>query len=600
MAAPVAASDAHPPVARVFVFDDRLGRGEGAEHEKLLGVFPSTTTRDECAAAVGLAQGITGFLVPFADAEADAPPPTPTVASGATEPSAEPSPRRVAEPRSLVLAADARRVACLECEPHIWWLLSVDARAAPERDVRDAALLETLADAHEDFVLVHGSVQSHLRSEPVNRSDRSGVDAARARLAVVVAALGVGATTRPTDETTKKRPTRAATTSWLTHALRTEPVALANPADPSAFARSDRRASEANGAEKGAGDDAASGARRAAAVGLDAVASVLARRGASVTASAAVYHAADGTVGRAAFASSRAIARFAVRCFAATEDPETRDEGFLDVRAEAASALAALRAFSEDGASSREGDDAEDASTPPESSRPPEWFPALGAREGRALAKDGRFARLDAARGSGVAAFVVRGDGEARDAATLACAFAVPVGSAATRDVANDVANDETLRPSREGGALRAALVGIRDAADAETSARARAVADGASQPRALVRLRGGGGGAAALGLAVDAKPLSRATVRAASATRADLDAARGDSDPDEFPDEACHRASHDAWVAVRGAAFLASPRNETPEGPKGSLVVSVAEGSGATLLEASARADACVRDAAR
>ena len=104
----------------------------------------------------------------------------------------------------------------------------------------------------------------------------------------------------------------------------------------------------------------------------------------------------------------------------------------------------------------------------------------------------------------------------------------------------------------------------------------------------------------AALGLAVDATPLSRATVRAASATRADLDAARGDSDPDEFPDEACHRASHDAWVAVRGAAFLASPRNETPEGPEGSLVVSVAEGSGATLLEASARADACVRDAAR
>jgi len=40
-----AASDAHPPVARVFVFDDRLGRGEGAEHEKLLGVFPSSTAR---------------------------------------------------------------------------------------------------------------------------------------------------------------------------------------------------------------------------------------------------------------------------------------------------------------------------------------------------------------------------------------------------------------------------------------------------------------------------------------------------------------------------------------------------------------------------
>ena len=47
---------------------------------------------------------------------------------------------RVVTPiKTLVLAADARRVVCLECEPHIWWLLSVDARAAPERDVRDAA-----------------------------------------------------------------------------------------------------------------------------------------------------------------------------------------------------------------------------------------------------------------------------------------------------------------------------------------------------------------------------------------------------------------------------------------------------------------------------
>ena len=40
-----AASDAQTPVARAFVFDDRLGRGEGAEHEKLLGVFPSSTAR---------------------------------------------------------------------------------------------------------------------------------------------------------------------------------------------------------------------------------------------------------------------------------------------------------------------------------------------------------------------------------------------------------------------------------------------------------------------------------------------------------------------------------------------------------------------------
>ena len=69
----------------------------------------------------------------------------------------------------------------------------MDARAAPERDVRDAALLRMLSDAHEDFVLVHGTLQSVLSDERVRANSRGGVgraDGARRRLAPFVAALG--------------------------------------------------------------------------------------------------------------------------------------------------------------------------------------------------------------------------------------------------------------------------------------------------------------------------------------------------------------------------------------------------------------------------
>jgi len=45
----------------------------------------------------------------------------------------------------------------------------------------------------------------------------------------------------------------------------------------------------------------------------------------------------------------------------------------------------------------------------------------------------------------------------------------------------------------------------------------------------------------------------------------------------------------------VRGAAFLKNAEHKAA----GAFVVSAAEGSGGTLLEASARADACLREAA-
>ena len=87
----------------------------------------------------------------------------------------------------------------------------------------------------------------------------------------------------------------------------------------------------------------------------------------------------------------------------------------------------------------------------------------------------------------------------------------------------------------------------------------------------------------------------------AVSLARAELDAFRRERDQNEFPIESCHRASHDAWVAFRGADFFSNEKEtkEDADGVNGSFVVSVAEGSSATLLEASARADACLRQAA-
>jgi hypothetical protein len=98
-----------------------------------------------------------------------------------------------------------------------------------------------------------------------------------------------------------------------------------------------------------------------------------------------------------------------------------------------------------------------------------------------------------------------------------------------------------------------------------------------------------------------EANERRRRRTRAVSLARAELDAFRRERDQNEFPIESCHRASHDAWVAFRGADFFSKEKEtkEDADGVNGSFVVSVAEGSSATLLEASARADACLRQAA-
>jgi hypothetical protein len=162
---------------------------------------------------------------------------------------------------------------------------------------------------------------------------------------------------------------------------------------------------------------------------------------------------------------------------------------------------------------------------------------------------------------------------------------------------------------------LRASLESFRALYDAERRASRRAVETGAFQPHAFVsgdksspRL--------AFGCVARAYPedefkknanrqrserTSSATLRAVSLARAELDAFRRERDQNEFPIESCHRASHDAWVAFRGADFFSNEKEtkEDADGVNGSFVVSVAEGSSATLLEASARADACLRQAA-
>lgn len=713
-----AASDAHPPVARVFVFDDRLGRGEGAEHEKLLGVFPSSTARDECAAAVGLAQGLTGFLAPFADARAETPRRAQEGASSSTEPSAEPSPRR-----SLVLAADARRVACLECEPHIWWLLSVDARAAPERDVRDAALLRMLADAHEDYELVHGSVQSALSLGTRSLRGRKGseteendiarrVHQTRRRLAPFVAALGESCLESldksdfsskefhaPTDKrrNVQKRDSKNA----LTHARDDEPLALANPRDPSAFVETSREGNEPDGEpaerdfeeEKGnlsrEDDRAANGTkkpdlspRRVASRVLDTVASALRRRGGcAVAESAAVYHAADGSC-RAAAASSRAMARFAAEfrvsrdagafwfrfateCGSSEEDAKSGwtkekkntsreisdasiDSCAFRIGLEASAAMAALRGFGlgsektssgpaakETGLGDDERNDDADLFSGPDESISREYF--SDEDEETFL-----FAFADADPNAFGVAVIRVADGEFGDAATFAWTLTSNddgdgpddffdrrrVMASWRETIANEISKLRTIEdkdaalttdvepPSCTNTTriLRASLESFRALYDAERRASRRAVETGAFQPHAFVS--GDKNERLAFGCVARAYPeddfkknanrqrserTSSATTRAVSLARAELDAFRRERDQNEFPIESCHRASHDAWVAFRGADFFSNEKEtkEDADGVNGSFVVSVAEGSSATLLEASARADACLRQAA-
>ena len=159
----MARTGARASTARVFVFDERLGAREGDEGEKVLAFFPSALPRTTWRSAIGLVEGVAGFVSPFAP-----------VPSG-------PSP-------DAPLAADPphgrRRVACRRCEPGVWWALSLDADAAPERAVRDEALQSLLARAHAHFVLLHGSVSASsfvpATTPRASRSPRSSPTSASA------------------------------------------------------------------------------------------------------------------------------------------------------------------------------------------------------------------------------------------------------------------------------------------------------------------------------------------------------------------------------------------------------------------------------------
>ena len=115
---------APPPAALVFVFDDRLGTRERDEHAKLLGVFPSTTSSDDCCAAVGLAQGVTAFLAPFVDEISVAE--LQSVAEGkggttGTKQNTKPHAKhpKQTQARSACLTGSSRRLVCYEPEPHV-------------------------------------------------------------------------------------------------------------------------------------------------------------------------------------------------------------------------------------------------------------------------------------------------------------------------------------------------------------------------------------------------------------------------------------------------------------------------------------------------
>ena len=119
------------PPPRVFVFDDRRGASEGDELDKLLGIFPASTSRDAAAADVGLVQGVAGFMAPFQDA-VDSPDaagddePPPGGRRGGIGGSQPPPPPRRSRTRRSARAIEGSRAACAS-------RTSGRARATPAR-----------------------------------------------------------------------------------------------------------------------------------------------------------------------------------------------------------------------------------------------------------------------------------------------------------------------------------------------------------------------------------------------------------------------------------------------------------------------------------
>ena len=157
----MARTGARASTARVFVFDERLGAREGDEGEKVLAFFPSGTSANDMASAIGLVEGVAGFVSPFAPVPSDRRP---------TPPSRRPSARVVVAWRVAVAspACGGRSRSTPTPRP--------SARSATRRSSPSAR-------AHAHFVLLHGGVQRVL--------DDAGHDAARLALAPIVADLGV-------------------------------------------------------------------------------------------------------------------------------------------------------------------------------------------------------------------------------------------------------------------------------------------------------------------------------------------------------------------------------------------------------------------------
>lgn len=174
-----------PPVARVFVFDDRLGTHESDEFDKLLAVFPADTPCDDCCATAGLAQGVCGFLGPFVEG-GEGQGKEVKKSKGSTAVKGEDMAKKKTSQRSLILSGSTHRQVCLECEPHIWWVVELDKFVFPQSRSRDAAVKKVIQQAHEEYVFLHDSVQSSLILLTA-----STVNQTRCKLAPVVASLGL-------------------------------------------------------------------------------------------------------------------------------------------------------------------------------------------------------------------------------------------------------------------------------------------------------------------------------------------------------------------------------------------------------------------------
>ena len=69
-----------------------------------------------------------------------------------------------------VIHSKKRRVVCRACEPHVWFVLIVDAERASPTAVRDAVLQSALQWSYQTFRFLHGEIEQYLPSSATTLS----------------------------------------------------------------------------------------------------------------------------------------------------------------------------------------------------------------------------------------------------------------------------------------------------------------------------------------------------------------------------------------------------------------------------------------------